>query len=547
MSIIEKTFITKNRCLALAALVISGCATVESGQPVKAGDKVGIHFTCRLPNGEIAAETKPENEGEGRAVSRIYIKRASVDPLVVEAGKGVPDVPNPFGKPFEDEIANRLAIAIVGMKQGETTSVELVAEHTPGLSLRDQYITMPATRKYPKEKKFTREEYKQRTGKDAEVDQPFAADPAFQGKVAGISGDEVLVRFSPKSNEFDLPFGMATVTEKEDRYEAAIHAVKGNLVRSGPLVGRVIEADADSIKLDYGHPFGDETLKCGVKVESVQPGDGKAAVTGGKDVSPALNGTPAKTATESSQKSVPAAQPGTVEPGDLVRIDYTAVLDDGAIFSTTLESAAKDPGRKKVSWFREPARYAPVEIVAGKDELLPGLGDGVLGLGAGAKKELRLTADKAFGQPDPQKLVKFPCSRTLPRVISMPADEYAKLLGSAPVLNAEVNLVPYFKARVTKVTGQDVTLEFLVKNGETFTDDIGTVSVAVAGDQVTTTLKPVIGATFPLKDEDGIIIATDGNTFTVDANSLLAGKNIVINLEVVSLTKAQEVKSAPVK
>jgi FKBP-type peptidyl-prolyl cis-trans isomerase 2 len=535
----------RSQCLALVALAISGCATVESGQPVKAGDKVGIHFTCRLPNGELAAETQPERDGEGRAISRIYVKRKSSDPLVVEAGKGVPDVPNPFGKPFENEISDRLAHTIVGMKQGETAGVELVAERTPGLSQKDQFITIPATRKYPKEKKVTRDVYKNKTGKDAEVEQ-VVNDPILPGKVVSISGDDVLIRFSPESKELELPFGKATFREKEDRYELAIHGVKGDLVRSGPLVGRIIEADADSIKLDYGHPFGGETLKCVVTVKSVQPGDGKSAVTGGIDASPVLNGTTVKTATESGQKSAPAVQPGTAEPGDLVKIDYTAALDDGAIFSTTLESAAKDPARKKVSWFKAPARYAPAEVVAGKEELIPGLGDGVLGLGVGAKKELRLTADKAFGQPDPRKQVKFPCSRTFPKVISMPADEYVKRLASKPVLNAEVELVPYFKARVTKVTEQDVTLEFLVKNGETFTDDIGTVSANIAGDQVTTTLKPVIGATFPMKDTDGIITATDGDTFTVDANNLLAGKNIVVNLEVVSLTKAKDVKSAPI-
>ena len=290
-------------------------------------------------------------------------------------------------------------------------------------------------------------------------------------------------------------------------------------------------------------------MKCDVNVMSVQPGEKKADGGGDKvdkDVSQTLNNVPVKAATEGSPGSAPAVRPGTVERGDLVRIDYTAALDDGAIFSTSLESAAKDPARKKVSWFREPAHYASEEIVAGKAELVPGLGDAVLGLGAGAKKQIRLTPDKAFGPPDPQKQVQLPCSRTFPRVVRLPADEYVKHFSSFPVLNKEVDLVPYFKARVTEVTEKDVALEFLVKNGETFSDSIGTVAVSVVGNRITT-IKARYRRRVPDKDETGIITATDGTSFTVDTNNPLAGKSIVVDLAVVSLTKAAALQAKPIE
>ena len=545
----KKTLLMRGAYLPLMALALSGCATVESGQTVKTGDRVGIQFTCRLPDGEVAASTHPEIADGNASISRIYVKREAGDPLVVEAGKDAPTLPGPFGKSFEDEIIDRLAFVVVGMKQGEAAGVDLVAERTKRLSERDQFITIPRVRKLPKEKKLTREEYKKKTGKDAAVDQPFVVDSVLPGRVASVSGDEVLIRFAPKSKEVELPFGKATVREKEDRYEIDIHAVKGSLVRSGPLVGRIIDVDDDSIKLDYGHPFGGESLKCHVDVESVQPGGKKADIGGDKvdkDVSQSLNNAPVKDSTDGGPERAPAAHSASVERGDLVTVDYTSTLDDGAIISTTMESAAKDPARKKVSWFREPAHYTAEEIVAGKEELVPGLGDAVLGLGVGAKKQVRLTPDKAFGLPDPKKQVQLPCSRTFPRVVRLPADEYVKRFSTFPVLNKEVDLVPYFKARVTEVTERDVALEFMVKNGETFSDSIGTVAVSVAGDQITTNLKPVIGAEFTIKDETGIITATDGASFTVDTNNPLAGKNIVVDLAVVSLTKAATLHMKPI-
>ncbi len=114
------------------------------------------------------------------------------------------------------------------------------------------------------------------------------------------------------------------------------------------------------------------------------------------------------------------------------------------------------------------------------------------------------------------------------------------------MLNKEVDLVPYFKARVMEVTERDVALEFLAKDGATFTESYGTVTVSVAGDQITTNLKPFIGAEFPIKDETGIITATDGASFTVDTNNPLAGKSIVVDLAVVSLTKAATLHMKPI-
>jgi|GEM_PF-1606586 len=512
----KNTLLLGMACFPAMTAMLAGCAGSAPQSAIRAGDRVGIQFTCRLANGELAAATSSEANNSAQPKSPLFVKRSRNDAVEITAGDTVLDLREAKKKSFEDWIMNRLAVPVIGMRQGGEADVEISAER-PALPQEDQFITIPRIRRHAKEMKMPLDKFKLLAKRDPEVGKPFTIDPAFPGTVVGVAGQEVELRFAPVAPEVDLPFGRGIISDKGDHYEIDIQAKKGALVRSSGLAGRIVDAGPDFIKLDYGHPFAGETLKCHVAVESVQPAEKAAATADG------------------------------VEPGDLVSVNYTAMLDDGSVFGTTLESVAKDPARKKVAWFREPASYGPGEVVAGKAELLPGLGEAVLGLASGAKKEIRLSADKAFGQPDPQKLVQFPCSRELPRTVRMPAEEYTKRFASFPVMNKEVDLIPYFKAKVTEVEEHDVALQFQAKEGQTFSDTYGTVTVHVKEDTITTTLAPAIGAEFPLKDGVGIISATDGVTFTVDANNPLASKSVVIDFEVVSVTKKASLKTGAIQ
>lgn len=531
--------------------MLAGCAIGDAGRVVRDGDRVGLHFTCRMQGGEIAASSRKEINDSSLPKSRVFLKRDRGDTVVVEAGtdKGTPSALQ--RKAFEDEIMGRLAGIVVGKRAGESITQDIVSERIPGLPREEQFVKVSRVRTRHKEMKMSRGEFTGKTGKEPEVGQRVIIDPLFPGKVTDVSDTTVDIRFSPAATELDLPFGKGVVREKDDSFEVEIDAVKGALVRTGGLVGRVTEVDREFIHLDFGHPFGGETLRCEVKIESVEPGEKIGAASSSSNVAEgetekALGVAFAKAVAESGKEETAEAQSGTVQAGDLVTVDYTAALEDGAIFSTTLENIAKDPEKKKVSWLVSPAGFAAVEIVAGKQELFPSLGEAVLGMAAGDKKQVRLTPDQAFGFPDPQKKMDLPCARTVPRVIRMPAEEYVKRFSSFPVLHKEVELTPYFKARVAEVTEQDVVLEFLAKDGETVTESYGTVLIRVAGDEVTTTLRPVVGAPFPLNDGMGMISATDGSTFTVDLNNPLAGMNIVLDLEVVSVAKAESLKGEPV-
>jgi len=232
---------------------------------------------------------------------------------------------------------------------------------------------------------------------------------------------------------------------------------------------------------------------------------------------------------------------GVVQAGDLVRVDYTATLEDGSLVRTTLPEVSAS-NQKRVAWYQEPSAYAAEEILAGKESELFGLGEAVVGMKEGEKKHLVLAPGKAFPLPNPADIVKYPRVRSLPRSIRMPAEEYAKRFSGFPALGKEVELVPYFKAKVAEVSERDVRLEFLAKDGEQFPEGFGSVAVAVLGDKITLTLSLKVGASFPAGERTGLVTAVDEGNFTVDFNHPLAGKPVSLDLEVVSLTKGDGFK-----
>jgi FKBP-type peptidyl-prolyl cis-trans isomerase 2 len=271
---------TKRLCRILPVVVAAALILLlpvyshSEGQVVKAGDEAAVHFTCRLPNGDIAASSYGSvAENSALKKSPVFWHRTVNTPIAIMAGS--PSVPDDAGvqRSLEDEILYRLAGAIVGLRTGEGKTVEVRSERRPEKN-KDEYLLKAArVRQRMKEMSLSPEQYTARMGKTAEVGQPFVLDPAVPGKVASVTEKEVVIRFSAKAGEkVATPLGEGTVRELPDRYEIAIDAHPGALVRSGGYVGRILSVDDRLITIDYGHPFGGEALLCDVLVESAKAG-----------------------------------------------------------------------------------------------------------------------------------------------------------------------------------------------------------------------------------------------------------------------------------
>lgn len=532
--------------LTLLAAALAGCTATPA--VVRTGDQVDLGFTCRLPNRELAATTKPDSAVMGDKKSPYYLPRTGPDTITLTAGMQ-PDDPKQDRLTFEEEIMKSLSKTLNGLREGEPAVRELKVERFQAESPSDSFVRMALVRKRQKQMRMTREEYSSRTGKSPEVGQRYIIDPLVPGMVSEITDKEVVVHFALEPGKpLTSPFGPITVRETPTQFELEINAEKGRLVRTGGVVGRISAVEGDFFEIDFSHPFGGETLSCDVTVASVKP-----AATSNVQPEP-VHETNSGDKLDPEAKKVfntglanmlsmsvqPVVNGDAARAGDLVSANFTVTLEDGTLVATTQEKTFRDPALKKVSWYREPVGFGPMELVAGKREFLPGLGEALVGMKTGEKQRITLTADKAFGMPDPQKQQQLPCSQTFPRIIRMPAKEYVKRFSAFPVLNKEVDLLPYFKSRVTEVTESDVALEFLVADGASFNDDFGVIGVAVVGDKITTTLKARVGAPFQVKDAVGLITSTDGTTFTVDLNHPLAGKTIVMDVETVAITQVAQ-------
>jgi len=247
-------------------LVNAGCAASR----IAAGDNVAIHYTCRLSNGDLAATTdKVVAEATAVPRSAFYFPKASYSPVLVTAGTAKPSTAfSPFGKSFEDSVADHLALLLPGLGYGRTEGVKLTGEATPG----SNPVSIARVRTRMKEIRLAPATFTAETGMQPEVGQPYVEDPALPGRVEEVNGNEVVIRIPPPGRiDMPTPFGMATIRDQGDHYEIVIEARPGYLFRTGPLVGRISAVTEQTIVLDFSHPFAGETLWCDITASRSEP------------------------------------------------------------------------------------------------------------------------------------------------------------------------------------------------------------------------------------------------------------------------------------
>jgi len=400
-------------------LAMVGCASFAHGEAVKDGDKVGIHFTCRLPNGEVASTTRKEVVFD-KALKKSPILLTVIGDKPIEVTAGEPPHMSPLTTPgLEEEIIRQLTLYSVGMKEGEKRSVKLTAETVPVRGSEQQKLVMPRIWHRPKLVHMLKDVYRTNARKEPKVGENYSGDAPLEGKVTAVTDKEVIIAFSAKpGSTIRTAYGVGTVMEKDDRFDILIDVKPGSLIRTDLLVGKVTEVGAEDFTLDYSNPFFGETLSCDFSVMELQKEgeESPAAAT------PATKSKPAPMAKEegattsqehtkavakqlesviadaakSGKKSVDIEVdqlPYLVAEGDLVTVQFSARNSDGT--TLTLPEGA-------------PKFDISQEVVAGKQEIFPGLGESVVGMLIGEKKEVTLPPEKAFGIHDPAKMVSIP-------------------------------------------------------------------------------------------------------------------------------------------
>ena len=230
-----------------------------------------------------------------------------------------------------------------------------------------------------------------------------------------------------------------------------------------------------------------------------------------------------------------------IAKGDLVTMHYTARLKNDTILYTTLSDVVDDPRIRKSAWYVQREQVGPEQIVAGGENDFPGLGLSIIGMKKGEKATIAIPPEQAFGVYDKQNIFHFNSIMILPRITSIPKNEFIELFSVDPLVGEKVYLVPYFESDIITVKDNEVILESIVAEATVYEEEYGTTEIHEEGENIIIRLIPKIGAPFRVEDAMGRITRADKNSFTVDLNHPLAGERIIVDLEILTITKASSI------
>jgi len=231
--------------------------------------------------------------------------------------------------------------------------------------------------------------------------------------------------------------------------------------------------------------------------------------------------------------------PDLIQKGDLVVIDIIAGTEDGLLINTTLEEVANQHDRKWLIGHGKSDQFHPVEVIAGEEEGYPGINDTVIGMKKGEQKVVTIPPEKAYGEKDPQKIRKYPSVRRIPRMARAEPLGFVQQYGIFPIKGKQISFNPYLNAKVLNVNEKGVTLELSMKpEGEMEKVDYGKTVVSLENDEFIIKLIPQLGSRFEVEKQEGWITEADKETFTVDFNHPMAGKPMVLEVNVLDFMKA---------
>jgi FKBP-type peptidyl-prolyl cis-trans isomerase 2 len=251
-------------------------------------------------------------------------------------------------------------------------------------------------------------------------------------------------------------------------------------------------------------------------------------------------------ATESGKPVLEEAAELVVQEGDLVRVDYTATLEDGTLIESTLKDVGEAGTAMVLPDVEGETHFSPIDVLPGAEASIPGLADAILGMAVGENKTVILTPEEAYGVWDSNKLVEFPCVKKLRKTIRMTPGDYVTRFGAFPVLDKVIHYNPYLNARVVELTESSAHLELFAKRAKELVDNFGTAEVTEDGEEISVTLSPEIGAPFEAWNQTGKIVSAVGDSFMVDFNHPLAGQTVVLEVQVLSLTKASVLRTVKI-
>lgn len=216
--------------------------------------------------------------------------------------------------------------------------------------------------------------------------------------------------------------------------------------------------------------------------------------------------------------------PGKVQTMDLVKVAYRAEMEGGQEIPPAQDTLQDGKGRTVET------------LIAGKPARIPGLENAILDMGL-EKKRLIIAPENAFGLYKAEERKDFHSVRTFPLVMDIDANAYQAQFNRIPSVGEQVRINPYFESQVIEAADGRIWIKNLAKNNHREASPIGPTTVIVNEGTITLKLDPIVGAPFTAGKRQGKIVSAEGDKFTVDFNHPLAGQSIMVDLEVIGITK----------
>jgi hypothetical protein len=268
------------KLLVACLLILSSCAPLPKTPPVNlaGGERINIDYTCRLPDGSLAATSRKE-VADDKAISK--------SPIFKELSVYLPAdqcVPQPKTYPsltstmsFEEMLEVLLAHEALGAPINQLMTLTISGGLIPGIEGENRYLTLNRSYKRPRQitipiSKF---EMSQKTSPVLGKEIKPSKSSGMKAVVSAIDGNVVTLTYSAEPGTVSTSFfGPETINQTADFLEIITYPQLNTILRSGGAIGKITEVNDKTYVVDYGHSFGFTPLTCEVMYSPFTSTDG---------------------------------------------------------------------------------------------------------------------------------------------------------------------------------------------------------------------------------------------------------------------------------
>ena len=269
-----------NRVLLLFLLslsILSGCMSLHPDKRVQVGDRLQVDYTCRLEDGRLVATTRElQSLTPGGPQETLFHPPENYESLTLIAKD--PQGADSIGAaasnrvvPLEEEIKHQLAYKLTGLPMASQQHLRLSSSTIDDLVWGSRYLRLSRVRRRPKEHRISLTNYREQSDDAPQIGQQIECEPGFRRTIRAITENYIVCQLEIEKGEaYQSIFGSGEIVDAGSHFEIIMDVKEGQLVRDRERLGVISSVDGRYFIVDYGHPFGGQSLSCDVNIQSYE-------------------------------------------------------------------------------------------------------------------------------------------------------------------------------------------------------------------------------------------------------------------------------------